>query len=98
MTVKFAKLFVVFWILFASGPAFSQEAAPGNSAEVSAAELEDLVEILENEPERAKLINQIRGLIEARRVGGQEPPPSESRGFGASFLSALSGHIDKIRE
>ena len=77
-------------------PARAQEAATpvAKPETVSADELQRLVDSLENEPDRARLIQQLRALIAAERKGEptQEPAPAQQGGF----FGKLSGELDAI--
>ncbi len=77
-------------LLLAAGDARGQtQAAPST---VSAAELEKLVGMLENDAERRRFVDQLKGLIEAeRRVAPAEPVISDR--VAARFLGSLSEQV-----
>src|SRR5579862_9459473 len=76
-----------------------QAAAPAATPEtVNADDLQRLVNSLENEQDRARLVQQLRALIAAERNSGptQEPPQSQPTGFFGRLpaeLDAISGEI-----
>jgi moderate conductance mechanosensitive channel len=70
----------------------SSTAPPAQPAPVSADELERLVNTLEDDQGRARLVEQLRALIAAQR--GTEEKQSEDS--PASFLNNISGQIDAI--
>src|SRR5215469_607965 len=77
-------------------PAAAQTAPPAASAPaaaqgVSADELERLVGTLQDDKQRAQLVEQLRALIAAQRGVEAQQPPSP-----ASLLSDLSQRIDDI--
>src|SRR5205823_6079503 len=95
-----------FLALLAATPAVAQTAAPVKAparaaaapappaaapAAVSADELERLVGALQDDAQRARLVEQLRGLIAAQR--GQEP---EEPGDPATLLGELSAKLDAI--
>jgi small-conductance mechanosensitive channel len=77
----------------AQGNAPTAPAKPdaAQAAPVSAAELQRLVDTLQDEPQRARLVEQLKGLIAAQR--GLEAQPEEGP---ASLLEDVSQRIDAI--
>lgn len=65
------------------------EGAP--AAAVSAEELDRLVKTLESEPERAKLVEQLKGLIAAQRTA-----PAEEPGLGEVVITTLSNSVGQM--
>ncbi len=91
---------LVAWLLFAlAGPALAQASPPPAAAAaspapapVSADELERLVGTLQDDAARAKLVEQLRGLIAAQR--GIEQKQAEEN--PATLLNNFSAQIDAI--
>src|SRR5690606_30478945 len=81
-------------LLAALGIAQAQTPPPQPStppAGVSAEELDRLVKTLESEPERKKLVEQLKGLIAAQRGA-----PAEQPGLGEVVITALSDGVGRM--
>src|ERR1700676_4332201 len=77
-------------------PAGAQQAAapPTKPEAVSVDELQRLAESLESEPDRARLVQQLRALIAAERNGATaQPQPQQQQ---PAFFSTLSQQLDAI--
>lgn len=71
----------------------AEPAAPAAAPDkVSVEELERLVETLESEPDRAKLVEQLKALIAAQRAQAQKEEPV---GLGAALLEAVSNTVEE---
>jgi moderate conductance mechanosensitive channel len=79
-----------------AGPAGAQQAAapPTKPEAVSVDELQRLVESLESEPDRARLVQQLRALIAAERNGATAQPQAQQQ--QPAFFSTLSQQLDAI--
>jgi moderate conductance mechanosensitive channel len=75
--------------LYAQAPAAAPAAAP-----VSAAELQRLVDTLQDDAQRAKLVTQLQALIAAQR--GEEAQQSTQPATAETWLGSLSSQIDAI--
>ena len=77
-------------------PAQAQQAAApvARPETVSADELQRLVNSLENEQDRARLIQQLRALIAAERKS--EPAEESAQPQPAGFFGRLPGELDAI--
>ncbi len=76
---------------FVSAARAQAPAAEASPAAVSAEELERLVKTLESEPERARLVEQLKGLIAAQRTAPPEPP-----GLGEVVIATLSDSVAQV--
>jgi small-conductance mechanosensitive channel len=76
-----------------SGPSTSPPPPAAAPAPVTAAELERLVGALQDDAQRARLVEQLRGLVAAQR--GAEAPEEATP---ATLLGQLSARIDAISE
>jgi small conductance mechanosensitive channel len=77
-------------LLVFAGPALAADPAPAAApAPVSAQELEKLVESLQDQGQRDRLVEQLRGLIAAQRTQAAEEPSD-----AATLLGRLSQQID----
>lgn len=75
-----------------AGMAWAQApAVEAPPATVSAAELERLVKTLESEPERTKLVEQLKALIAAQRTA-----PLEDPGLGEVVIATLSNSVAEV--
>jgi small-conductance mechanosensitive channel len=94
-------LLTIFLVLAGILPVHAQSAAPAAPAAapapapaaVSPAELERLVGSLQDDAQRARLVEQLRGLIAAQRVAEPEAP-----GDPASVLGKLSVRLDAVTQ
>jgi len=88
---------VVAVLTLSLGPARAQTPAPApqksTANAVSVDELERLVKTLESEPDRAKLVEQLKGLIVAQRGQPEEPP-----GLGETVMSSLSSGVERMTQ
>ena len=88
------------WLLigvFSAPMALAQQPlAEPTSPQISVEELDALVTTLEDEPARQKLIQQLRGLIEARRAQAGETPASAPNDYGATLLASLAEQVDHV--
>lgn len=94
-TVLLAAVAAVF-LLAALGGARAQTPAPQQPpppASVSVEELDRLVKTLESEPERKKLVEQLKGLIETQRG-----VPAEEPGLGEVVIKALSDGVGRMTD
>ena len=78
------------WLLAVSASA--QQPAPAEPAAPAAAELEALLETLENDAERQKLVENLRTLLEAQRV---EDEAAEDD-LGARLMGQVSGAVGEL--
>ncbi len=98
--VRFLALAALLLCLCAP-PTGAQQAAtpPAKPEAVSVDELQRLVDSLENEPDRERLVQQLRALIAAERSGApapavvQQPQPSNFFDTLSHELDAISGEI-----
>src|SRR5208283_3890493 len=91
-TRRIAACLLLFLVVGAL-PAAARAAAPPTAAQpapVSADELERLVDTLQNDAARARLIEELRGLIAAQRGAEAEKPPA------AAFFGQLSKQLDAV--
>lgn len=81
--------------LLSTSLAQAQAPAPAQAppATVSVEELDRLVKTLESEPDRARLIEQLKGLIAAQR--GQ---PAEEPGLGEMVMTTLSNSVARMAQ
>ncbi len=94
-TAVLAALAAVF-LLAALGSAEAQTPAPQQpppQAGVSVEELDRLVKTLESEPDRKKLVEQLKGLIAAQRGA-----PAEEPGLGEVVITALSDGVGRMTD
>ena len=67
---------------------------PAKPEAVSADELQRLVDSLENEQDRARLVQQLRALIAAERIGAPASTPAEQQ--PSNVFDTLSRQLDAI--
>lgn len=94
-TVVMAAVAAVF-LLASLSIARAQTPAPQKpppAAGVSVEELDRLVKTLESEPERKKLVEQLKGLIAAQRGA-----PAEEPGLGEVVITALSDGVGRMTD
>ncbi len=86
----------VLLLVLCAPPAGAQQAAspPAKSDTVSAEELQRLVDSLESDQDRARLVQQLRALIAAERGGA--PAPAAAQPQQANFFDILSRQLDAI--
>lgn len=68
-------------------------AAVTKSTTATEADLKDLVQTLENEPERNKLISRLNAMIEARN---SQKPAASRKSVGARTLDLISARLDRV--
>lgn len=83
-------------LLLPALPAGAQPAAvpPAKTDTVSADELQRLVDSLQNEQDRARLVQQLQALIAAERSG--QPASAAAQPVPSNFLDTLSRQLDAI--
>ena len=89
-------LLVIVALLCASQSGKAQDQDPGAAAAPSGPALENLVRTLEDPQAREDLVKQLKALIEAQNAAAGEAQATESEGFGARLLAALSHRIDLV--
>ncbi len=83
--------FMLIWLL--TLPAFGQTAAtPADPAQPAAADLESLLDTLENDVERQRLVENIRALLEAQRVDEAEAEDD----LGSRLMGQVSGAVGEL--
>jgi len=94
-TVVLAAVAAIF-LLAALGSAQAQTPTPQQpppQVGVSVEELDRLVKTLESEPDRKKLVEQLKGLIAAQRGA-----PAEEPGLGEVMITALSDGVGRMTD
>jgi moderate conductance mechanosensitive channel len=78
-----------------SGPLAAQSSATPPAAAPTADQLRGLVQTLQDEPARARLVEQLQALIAAQQtaVPKEELPPT----IGSRLLSVAADHLDSVR-
>lgn len=89
-----AALMIVLSLWAVPAPAQQATAPAAKPETVSADELQRLVSSLENEQDRARLIQQLRALIAAERNSGPTQEPAQAQQIG--FFGRLPGQLDAI--
>src|SRR5690625_7995462 len=77
---------LLFWLLAA--PAFAQQTAP---AQPATADLEALLNTLENDGERQRLVENIRALLEAQRA----KEAADDENLGSRLMGHVAGEIGR---
>ncbi|MEX2482248.1 MAG: mechanosensitive ion channel domain-containing protein [Gammaproteobacteria bacterium] len=85
-------LLLLLMFLILAGLAVPGSAAPASAPPVDA-ELHALIETLEDEAARERLLKELRGLLEAQRAQADEP---ETERFGAQLLAQISRRLDVV--
>lgn len=76
----------------------AQTPAPAQPAPVSAEELQRLVDTLQNDRDRARLVEQLRALIAAERDQHQQDRQHPEQQAPPTFIGALSSQLNAITE
>lgn len=93
LLLPMARLLAVLLCLAAAAlPARAQQAAPTPAPELSTAELESLIETLENPEQRQQFVGQLKALVQARQQAAPEPAPIPDR-LAGRFLGTLSEQL-----
>ena len=89
------------WLLATAGGALAQTpAAPAAPTTTSAVEIERLIATLQDEQARARLLGELRVLLEAQRrqAPGAEPEESSPETLTARLLALLADQIAAVSD
>ena len=90
-------LWLGLWLLAGISPGLAQQSERGDQAQpATAAELQDLVEILEDETARRAFVARLRTMIEAQRRLESDDARIAEEGLGAQLMSTTAQQLQKL--